>query len=332
MISDKFFDQVLIEPVNQGADSLKVISGYATSAMAFHHLNHIRRDIGKRIKVDLVVGMTPLDGLSLSNHRGFQKLMAEDFADDFNCSYIMDVPPIHSKMYLWSFKNEPVTAYLGSANYTQRAFISGKQGEILGLTDPWLCKEYFDNISSRSIFCNHHEAESLVAVYSEDRYLRRKKKTRLDSQEDREQVFDGVESVVDVNHIQVSFINRSGQISARSGLNWGQRPEEGREPNQAYIPLKVEVYKSDFFPPIGQHFTIHTDDNKVIICSRAQQYGKAIHTPHNNSLIGEYFRNRLGVPNGQPVTEEHFLRYGRFGVDFFKIDDETFLMDFSKPS
>lgn len=329
MINDGLFDRVLLDPLNQGANSLKIVSGYATSAMAFHHLNRIR-GLGKRLKVDLVVGMTPLDGLSLSNHRGFQKLMAEDFFGDFSCSYIMDLPPIHSKMYLWSVDDKPISAYLGSANYTQRAFISGKQGEILGVSDVKLCEEYFDTISARSIFCNHHEAENSVVIYSDAQHIRNRKRVKLEDQEDREQVGNG--TIGNIDHIKVSFINKSGEISARSGLNWGQRPEEGREPNQAYIPLKAEVYKSDYFPPVGQHFTVHTDDNKVIICSRAQQNGKAIHTPHNNSLIGEYFRNRLGVPNGKPVTEDHFLKYGRFDVDFYKVDDETFLMDFSKSS
>lgn len=77
------------------------------------------------------------------------------------------------------------------------------------------------------------------------------------------------------------------------------------------------------------HFTVLTDDNKVLICTRAQQNGKAIHTPHNNSLIGEYFRHRLGIPYGHSVTKEHLLSYGRTDIDFYKIDDETYSMDFS---
>ena len=88
------------------------------------------------------------------------------------------------------------------------------------------------------------------------------------------------------------------------------------------------IYKTDFFPPIGQHFTVYTDDGKILICSRAQERGKAIHTPHNNSLIGEYFRMRLGVPNGYPITIKHLQAYGRSDVDFYKIDEETYYMDF----
>jgi hypothetical protein len=67
----------------------------------------------------------------------------------------------------------------------------------------------------------------------------------------------------------------------------------------------------------------------VLICTRAQDNAKAVHTPHNNSLIGEYFRSRLGVPSGGPVKLINLNRYGRHDVDFYKIDDETYFMDFS---
>lgn len=57
--------------------------------------------------------------------------------------------------------------------------------------------------------------------------------------------------------------------------------------------------------------------------------GAGIETPHNNSLIGEYFRNRLGLPNGAFVKKEDLIRYGRTDVTFYKIDDENYYMDFS---
>ena len=75
-------------------------------------------------------------------------------------------------------------------------------------------------------------------------------------------------------HVSCSLINRSGIVSERSGLNWGQRAN--REPNQAYISLTSDICNSDFFPPRATHFTISTDDGQIIICTRAQDNGKAI--------------------------------------------------------
>ncbi len=86
-----------------------------------------------------------------------------------------------------------------------------------------------------------------------------------------------------------------------------------------------------FFPDIGVQFTVYTDNDKVLICTRAQQNGKAIHTPHDNSIIGKYFRERLGLRLGALVRKEDLERYGRTDIVFYKIDNETYYMDFSRP-
>ena len=64
------------------------------------------------------------------------------------------------------------------------------------------------------------------------------------------------------------FIKQTGETPRRSGLNWGQRP--GRDPNQAYIPIPNFIYKSDFFPPIGERFIVQTDDGESMELVRAQ--------------------------------------------------------------
>jgi hypothetical protein len=121
--------------------------------------------------------------------------------------------------------------------------------------------------------------------------------------------------------------SRNGEVQSRGGLNWGQRP--GREPNQAYIQLPPEVYNSDFFPKAPESFTVVTDDDKSFICRRAEkdEHGQTIHTPQNNSYLGEYFRNRLELANGAFVTRQDLERYGRTNVVFYKIGDEYY-MDF----
>ena len=126
-----------------------------------------------------------------------------------------------------------------------------------------------------------------------------------------------------------SLLDRSGKVPARSGLNWGQRPELHREPDQAYLPVRGALMSCGFFPERKQHFTVLTDDEQIIECVRAQDGGKAIHTPHDNSEIGRYIRSRIGIPFGQVVTVADLERYGRTSIDFYKIDDENFVMDFS---
>lgn len=326
MITKNLFDTVLIEPAKSGADKLYIVSGYATAAMTFHHLETIKKKIGNQVHISLIVGMCPYDGMSLSNHKAFQQLSNVDFPDYFECSYIIKSPQVHSKSYAWFQGRKPISGFIGSANYTQNAF-SNNQRELLSQCNPELGLEYFNSLIHDTMYCTHHEIENYIEVYR-DTYYSRRKKEQLE-REGLQLITSERPDIQDLPAIRVSLLDRTGNLPQRSGLNWGQRPEEGREPNQAYIRLPSRVYNTDFFPPIAVHFTVLTDDNKVLICTRAQQNGKAIHTPHNNSLIGEYFRYRLGVSSGHPVTTADLTRYGRTDIDFFKIDDETYFMDFS---
>lgn len=324
IFADNLFEQVLINPVNNGFSRLQIVSGYATAAMVFHHLEALRK-ISDNVKIELIIGMAVKDGASLSNHSAIKKLM-NDFKDQFRSSYLMELPPVHSKLYIWSDSNNSSISFIGSANYTQNAFF--KNREILANCESQSAVNYYNSLIDQSIYCDHEEAENLIQIYNRLYYkkLRLRDEVNIDNL-DTDQISDEV--ISGLERVNISFLDRRGNLPDRSGLNWGQRPEVGREPNQAYIRIPSSIQKTDFFPDRGKHFTIKTDDDKILICTRAQANGKAIHTPHNNSLIGEYFRNRLGVGNGRPVLKEHLVSYGRTDIDIYKIDTETYYLDFS---
>lgn len=325
MITTDLFNEVLIKPVTLGANKLCIISGYATSAMAFRHLKTLS-SLGRSAKVELMVGMPPFDGISLTNHKGFQSLVTTTFNGNFQCSYIHRPPGVHSKVYVWLKDDEPFKAFAGSANYTQKAF-SNNQREFLVPCDPDDAYTYYDSLTPESIYCDHNDAELLVQIYN-DKALQQIRASQ-ESPEEAEvmETAGGMEVVGSLPRRCISFLDNYGQLPQISGLNWGQR--EGREPNQAYIRLPSTVYHSDFFPPRGVDFTVHTDDNKTMVCTRRQSEGKAIHTSENNSIVGIYFRRRLGVTLGDAVQLSDLESYGRTDVCFYKIDDETYFMDFS---
>jgi hypothetical protein len=326
VITEKdIFKQVLVEPAKNGADKLYIVSGYATATMASYHLEFIR-DIGKEISIELIVGMCPLDGLSLSNHRAFQQLASGNFGKNFSCSYLSKRPPVHSKVYAWFKGNSSANGFVGSANYTQTGFRAG-QRETMTFCDPNDAIDYFHALSGDTIYCTHNDAENFIKIFH-DRYYARDKRQHEDFEEVSADSAPST-NLEGLSSVLISFLAKNRTLPSRSGLNWGQRPEEHREPNQAYIRLPSTIYRTDFFPPKKVHFTVLTDDNKVLICTRAQDNAKAIHAPHNNSLIGEYFRNRLGLPSGALVKREDLEKYGRTDVEFYKIDDETYFMDFS---
>ena len=116
-------------------------------------------------------------------------------------------------------------------------------------------------------------------------------------------------------------------VPFKSGLNWGQRL--GREQNQAYLPIPIAVRRLNFFPEKKISFIIECDDGVQLKCVVAQDGGKAIHSCTNNSILGKYFRSRLGIPEGYIVTIQHLYKYGRISVDIYKINEFKYFMNFS---
>lgn len=334
MITENLFESVLVEPVRQSADTLYIVSGYASATMVFRHFRRLKRlkkclKLKKNVRIELIVGMAVQDGLSKKDHEGFKDLASGPYKDRFKCRYVAYRPPVHAKTYAWYGANLPKIAFTGSANYSQSAF-SASRKEAMIEHDAEQARIYFDLIRQDTVDCSDPQVSNLITIYSEPEYsIRFRPEDEGEELEGRnEQV---AEELANLPNLKVSFINRDGRVSESSALNWAFRKKPGynRERNQAYIPLTAPVIRSGFFPPRGEHFTIITDDDRTLICVRASDNGKGINTPQNNSILGRYFRYRLGVAEGEKVTQADLENYGRTDIDFYKIDEETYFMDFS---
>lgn len=307
MLVDNLLDCVLIRPaVDLGADELLVLSGYATANMATQHRKQLLK-ADCDVKVDLIVGMTPASGINVTHHHDFKKLSAEEW---FDCQYVKkNQKACHAKIYVWRKDGEAVVAYCGSANYSSTAFSNYRQ-EAMSQVDAEVALAMFQRYDKLSVRCTWKAAKGMVTYP-------RKRKSIKDEQEEQ------------MEKVRLSLLDKkTGKPHKRAGINWGQRP--GRDPNQAYVPIPADL--KSFFPPIGVTFTVRTDDNQVFVMVKAQMGGKALHTPHDNSQLGLYLRERLGVASGAFVELEHLLEYGRTDVAFTKVDGETYEMDFSRPS
>ena len=239
MITSDLFQTALITPVKDGANKLYVVSGYATVAMAFHHLQEII-SLNNEVKVHLVVGMCVIDGISSSNHKAFQKLVS-DFPNNFECSYLTHPPQVHSKAYSWFNNTTPVKGFLGSANYTQLAF-GDKQKEMLNENDANEIKEYYDSLISDTIYCTHHQAEEFIQIYN-DRYRIpiHREATQIEESEATSTILEGLPAVT------TSFLANDGTLPDRSGLNWGQREEEHRGQIKHILDFPLQYITQIFF-------------------------------------------------------------------------------------
>jgi len=315
MITEQIFQKVLLDPAMRGGDTLCAVAGYATAAMAFHHQELLRKE-GIRASVRLIVGMGPAGGILFQNHLAFKQLVREDWLE---CNYVRHLPQVHTKSYVWLKNGMPLSAFLGSANYTQQAFLGGQREALAGF-DPDRGFAYFRSLLDETVSCTDGAAQELVSM---DNSAMR---PQGDFCEAPQFVADNTAASYG-SSVDLSFLDRSGQVPEKSGLNWGQR--SGREPNQAYIHIPADIGNSGFFPERGVHFSLCADDGEVLICTRAQDNGKAIETPHDNSILGKYFRRRAGLSDGSKVLKEDLERYGRTGVTIRRVDGETFSLDFS---
>jgi len=317
MFSNNIAQKVLFTPVRQGLDTLMILSGYATPNMASWLIKSLQEIRLGPINISLLIGMVPYDGLSVSIHEGFKELHGKSYPSavrKFICSYVFQNPPVHANLYVWLKNETPVLAYTGSADFMQNSFISARR-EIVENCDPNEAYAFLSDIESKSIYCNHGEVEDNIVL--------RPTHQILDADNNPLTTLSGE----GITSVTLSFLTNHGDVGQKSGLNWGQRNH--RNKNEAYIPLPSRIAKTDFFPLNKQHFIAVTDDGHNLLLRVEQQNDKAITTPLSNAQLGEYFRNRLGLENGEFVTKQDLLNYGRVDVTFFKIDDEEFYMDFS---
>lgn len=320
----------LIDPFLQGSDTLLAVSGYATPAMASWHFTELIKQRRGPVNIHLVIGMTAEDGLSLDSHAGFQSLVASVASTPgmgrFSCSYVYGPKSVHSKAYVWLRGNMPTASFMGSANYTQRGFgifSENNREELLQDADPGSILDYYQRLEDMSVSCTASNVDRTIRLHrnfhdERDLYI----------PEDFPNFYiDGDPGTLEECRLTL-LDSHTGQTGTRSGLNHGQRP--GRDANQAYIPVPVGVQASGFFPPAGGQFTVTTDDGRSMLMACGGTGGKNLMTSQKNSLLGEYFRDRLGLESGEYVSTEA-LRHYRYTADvaFHKIDDETYLMDFS---
>lgn len=309
---DGIVGKILFDPIKAGANRLCILTTEATPSMASWLLKNYEELKFSDVTVELIIGDTLNKGMDKGAHDSFKELHGTRYSDkwgNFSCSYLTHPPALeNNNYYIWLNGNTPVRAYRICGPFTQQYFLHENK-ENANEIDAVLAYRVYTDIEKRTMYCTHVEVDEYVVFWSA-------------KDNTREQIEAGAE-----NCVHLSLLARGGETGTRSGLNWGQRSKRNR--NEAYIPLPSHIAKSGFFPLDEQHFLVVTDDHHTLQLRVEQQNDKAITTPASNALLGEYFRNRIGLPNGAYVRKEDLLAYGRTDVTFYKIDEEQYYLDFS---
>jgi len=301
------------------SDELIVLSGYV-GPKPINRLNDLP------FHSTVIYGMYGSEGIQSALHNSLLQIKN----DSANINIFYSQLPVHSKCYVWRNRGEIIHALIGSANFSVNG-LNTPFREMLGETTRDSFKplnEYLQHILNNSISCL--EVDEVVI------------------QEEPE--FTSICSM--------SLLMPSGRVHNASGLNWGYMknglPSPKRGIDDACIPIRVDHIKR--FPTLfplkltaselrdargrrqrdNEAIEIIWDDGITMegLLEGTQplegvKYPKQISSFPDKSELGEYIRNRIGVPLGQPVRTHHLVSYGRPDIKVSLLGTGVYKFDFS---
>lgn len=347
---------VLYDPARTDGDDcnrLKIVTGFTDCDMIAQHLIQLHSEQGRggihggKINIDIIVGMYRNANLTRQKHIHIMQTLKKINAIDpdhieTSCKYVYRNQQVHSKVYAWLRDDEPVRGFAGSANYTINAFRVNR--ESLADCSGKEASAYYDSLLCDTIGCFDENLQNVLILPDATAH-----DTEAEVSPDNLEnlTYEGLMRRTPLDTLEVSWLGEGGHVGTSSGPNWGIRKAKGytdkngkfvkygRDPNQAYIPYNRREQKPGFFPdrinPDDRNcplFKAVTKDSGIFYMRMAQDNNKALHTAASNALLGKWLRKCLGVPDGAPVTDEDFKRYGKSKVTFYKFADDVFVMDF----
>ena len=151
-------------------------------------------------------------------------------------------------------------------------------------------------------------------------------------------------------------MDRSGNVPAASGINWGFSPRGHNRPGDAYIRISTDAIRTrpNIFSPKQRTDSIFTLEGR----SRARQndvveliwddgtvmrgllegsqtidgnvYPKQISSFPEKNILGLYLRNRLGLMTlDRAVNIDDFNRYGRHTIEISRQNEGVYYLNFA---
>lgn len=278
------------------------------------------------LRSSVIYGMYGSEGIKKGLHNSLNTI--QKATPNLNIYY--SLLPVHSKCYVWRNDGKIVHALIGSANFS-----------INGLTTPFreiLAETTFDTFKPLNDYIKKVIDNSISCLANNVGEI------------DEGKIVDEV--------CKLPLVMRGNVVHNASGLNWGYtksgKPSPKRGIDDACIPIPIEKIKEypHLFPPklknrslsdtrgrkqrSNEAIEIIWDDgitmegllegDNVI---NGVKYPKQISSFPIKAQMGEYFRNRLGVPLGQPVRTSDLKRYGRYDVEITLLAEGVYKFDFS---
>ncbi len=271
----------------------------------------------------VIYGMYGSEGIKTNLHNSLIRIQNTTPNLDIFYSQL----PVHSKCYVWRKKGDVIHALLGSANFSVNGLTTPFR-EVLAETtfDTFQpLNDYIQLVLNNSVSCLEVGTERMTELTTEPNEI-----------------------------CTMTLLGKNGEVQNAAGLNWGQNPNNHTKPNDAYIAIRVSHIREypHLFPPkkvnpmvtdIRGRVQRHNDAVEIIwddgltmegLLEGSQpieniKYPKQISSFPEKAQLGEYIRQRINVPLGQPVRKHHLERYGRTNIAVSLLAEGVYQFDFS---
>jgi len=121
-------------------------------------------------------------------------------------------------------------------------------------------------------------------------------------------------------------------VPDKSGLNQWNASGRPRDPNEIYIPIPAWIHRKfpNFFPARDQAFELTLPDRKVLSAKVCQDNSKALMSNPNSALGQWLLRDVMNLKERELLTYEKLQAIGLDTAVIYKIDNETFDIDFTR--
>jgi len=129
-----------------------------------------------------------------------------------------------------------------------------------------------------------------------------------------------------------SLIGGEKKVSEKSGLNQWNAAGRLRNPNEIYIPIPAWIHKKfpKFFPARDQTFELILPDRNIMNAKVCQDNSKALMSNPNSVLGSWLLHDILNLQEKELLTYDKLESIGLDSVVVYKIDNETYDIDFTR--
>lgn len=302
------------------SQSIKIASGYISTDSIVHMRNYLEQL--KLHYCELLVGMHHFDGITKPQYDSLVNLNKFLRTSDLGQAAMFTAFPFHGKMYLFSKRNAPFAALIGSSNIT--ALEGTRQFEIdIAIEQPDILMEL------EKLYEKLRPATKPVHEWTPGQF---KDSGNLLSG------CKGVEKIPDEqkNAVWATASSEKFSIPLKSTPKSNLNPffGKGRENMRTHIVRPRPWYEVELIVPKsitsqpgypnkettdGKVITVFTDDGWKFKCKISGDYSKNFRSEEDLKTLGRWIKGRLEyngvlIP-GNPVTDETLKAYGRNTID-----------------